>query len=556
MNFLAFFGSYSFLVRESLVYVLVAFSVYLLLKAGIFALPQIGLMAVGGYTASLCSQGLHTPLLVDVLIGGIAAVIVALLLALLLTRVSGIYLAIATIGFGEVVRLIAQNLPLTGGPLGLVGVDLSINDVEIVGVVVVAVVVLARLARSRFGLAMTAMRMDGITAAHQGIDVRRYRIILFGGAGFLAGIGGGLHAHLTGLIQPDEFTFTLLIQIVTVTVIGGMTRVAGPLIGAVIIFSLPQVLQPIAPYRALIDGAILIVVMAFAPLGIAELLARALGRIRLFRRRAGAPSSGDSQWLRRQEGLSLDVSGISKRFGGLAALSDVTLDVEPGRILGLIGPNGSGKTTLLNVLSGVYVPDQGRGSLGTADLSRQWGRPTLISREGMSRTFQAIRLINGATVRENVRLGAYGRSRSAVLPTILGLPSARREEARVDQEIDDCLGALGLLDVANESATALPYGTQRKVEIARALASRPHVLLLDEPTAGMTPEERDEIFGLVKTVSGYGIAVVVIEHDVASMTNTCDHLVVLDFGRVIAQGAPREVITQKAVIEAYVGIRA
>jgi ABC-type branched-subunit amino acid transport system ATPase component len=252
----------------------------------------------------------------------------------------------------------------------------------------------------------------------------------------------------------------------------------------------------------------------------------------------------------------LVLDGVSRSFGGLHALSDVSLDLGRGELFGLVGPNGSGKTTLLNVLSGVYKPSKGRIVIGGRSLEGVYGQPHLITAHGLARTFQGIRLVRGRSVLDNVMLGAY-RIESASLPsTLAGVPSSRAEIALLRERAFALLGEFGIEDIADRDVAGLPYGPQRKVEIARALMPEPRLLLLDEPTAGMTMTERQQIFDLMHAMRERGITVVVVEHDIEAITEHCSRMAVLNFGEVIAQGEPRDVFQERTVMDAYIGQRA
>lgn len=582
-DFLDAFGTYDFLVRESLILLLVALSIYLVLKAGMFALPQIGFMGIGGYVAAISSQELSMPMAGRLVAAALAGALAGVVLGLLLARLDGIYLAIATIGFSEIVRLTARNLDITGGAVGLSGLDRSLWDISVVLLVLAVLVVLGRLAYTRFGLGMTAMREDALTAAHQGVSLLRYRASLFTVSGAIAGLAGGLHIHLRGFIEPSLFSFDLLTTLLTATVVGGMVSVLGPVLGGVLIFSLPEVLRAVDEYRNLVNGALLVLVLAFAPSGLIELPRRLVLRVRRQMGRRPGPAapdaaahdiggqsaaSGDPLWApdattpappgRRSSTAEvpvLEVTDLSKQFGGLQALRSVDLAVHHGEVFGLLGPNGSGKTTFLNVLSGVYRPNGGHGTVMGRSMNRMWGRPDLLARAGIARTFQTIRLLADHSVRENVELGAYLIQASPLPAALLGTPASRSERRSVADRVSETLELVGLGDLADHDAGSLPYGVQRRVEIARALVHRPTLLLLDEPTAGMTPGERDDIFRLVDQVRRQDIGVIVVEHDVQSMTTHCDRVAVLNFGEVISLGEPAAVMREEVVVDAYIGRR-
>lgn len=571
---LGVFAQYDFLVRDSLILVIVALGVYVLLNAGIFAVPQVGLMAVGAYTAAVLSTRYDTNFYLTTAAGMLAAGFVGLVLGGVLMRLDGIYLAIATIGFSEIVRVTIRNLDWTGGPQGLVGVERATNDVHILATLAIAIVILYRLTRTRFGLAIEAIREDPLAASHQGINVHRYRLLLFGMTGLLCGIGGALHAHFTGFVEPSVYGFDTLITLLAATILGGMMSPLGPLVGGAIVFGVPEVLSVFGEYRRLFNGAVIVLVIAFAPDGV-------VGLVRQGWRRWGPKGKRAEPDARQSAGSApppgsppapaapaapvpvlpgdtpvLTLTSLCMSFGGIRALHEVTLDLRQGEMLGLIGPNGSGKTTLINVLSGVYVPQAGGIAFQGSSLNGARGRPERVASAGISRTFQGIRLIKGRTVKENIRLGAYLQQRSGLVPSLLSLPGFRREGHKIDQEVARLIDELEIGDLADREVGALPYGPQRKVEIARALIANPQVLLVDEPTAGMAPNERHDIFRLLSQVRSKGITVVVVEHDVDAIVGHCDRVAVLNFGQVIAVGKPTDVMREEAVINAYIGRRA
>jgi branched-chain amino acid transport system permease protein len=566
-QFLDVLGVYDFATRQALILTLVGMSIYVLLKAGIFAVPQIGFMAIGSYTSALLMLRQGWPFPLALLAAALAGGVFGLVIGVLLIRVSGIYLALASIGLSEMVRIAIINVDFTGGPQGIYGVPITATDPWIVAVVVVAMVFLARLAGSRFGSAMVMMREDPLIARHVGISVARYRIALFGLSGVLAGLGGSLFVHFSGFVDPSQYSFDLLTEVLATVIIGGMAYVFGPAVGSIVIFGLPLLFTGLVEYSAIVNGVLIVIVIAVADDGIVGLLGRAR---RAIRSRVGgsdprpvgsAPLADDvsdedlpsAQVLEIGRSPVLAAHDVRKAFGGITALNGVTLEVHEREVLGVIGPNGSGKTSLLNVLSGAYRPDTATGTLAGRDLAALWGKPQRLAGLGMSRTFQGIRLVQNVSVRENLAMGAVGAQGSRFVEAMLGLPRARRDRRAVERRTAKVLDELGLGEVADARVGSLPYGAQRKVEIARALMSEPVVLMLDEPTAGMTPVERDEIFELVGTLRARGLAIIVVEHDVEVMVRHCDRMVVLNFGVEIAAGTPDSVMREEAVIDAYIG---
>ncbi len=247
----------------------------------------------------------------------------------------------------------------------------------------------------------------------------------------------------------------------------------------------------------------------------------------------------------------LAVNGISKRFGGLAALADISLSVGRGEIFGLIGPNGAGKTTLFNVLTGLYRPDGGEFVFDGAQLSGT--SPHQVAARGIARTFQNIRLFANMSALENVMVGRHSRSRAGVLGAVLRGPATRAEEASISARAYALLEYVGIAARAAEPAFSLSYGDQRRLEIARALATEPKLLALDEPAAGMNASERAELTRLLERIRGDGMTLLLIEHDVKLVMGLCDRVAVLDYGRKIAEGAPAQVRSDPAVVAAYLG---
>jgi branched-chain amino acid transport system ATP-binding protein len=247
----------------------------------------------------------------------------------------------------------------------------------------------------------------------------------------------------------------------------------------------------------------------------------------------------------------LTISGVGKRFGGLQALSDVTLSIQRGQIYGLIGPNGAGKTTLFNVITGLYQPDGGDFELNGHPYSPS--SPHEVARAGIARTFQNIRLFGDMTALENVMVGRHVRTHQAVIGAVLRHRAARDEEAAIQQRAFELLNFVGIAHLAGRTARHLSYGDQRRVEIARALATDPLLLALDEPAAGMNATEKESLRVLLLTIREQGTTILLIEHDVKLVMGLCDRLTVLDYGKVIAEGSPAEVQKHPAVIAAYLG---
>lgn len=565
---LEIFGVYAFAARSALVLSLVAMAIYVLLNAGIFALPHMGLLAVGAYTATILSLDAHVSFALAVLGGAMAGMFFGLLLAALLGRLNGIYLAIATLAFSEAISAAVLNIPLTGAAQGRVGIPRSSSDLAIVGSVVLAMALLLAVRRSRLGLSIVAMREDALMARHQGIDVFAYRIGLMALAGLLCGLAGALNVHLTGFVEPGFFNFGLLAHMLATVVVGGMIYVGGALLGTIVMSTLSQLVTVVGEYQGIVNGLIIMTVVAFAPYGLIGVVSDVIRRRHVFGGSStpnesdasflGVPAANDETSLKThdrkyRQSLSahggepvIELTNISMSFGGIHALQGVSLTCSSGELLGVIGPNGSGKTTLLNVISGAYDPTGGSGVLNGRPMKDLFGSPHRMARAGISRTFQTIRLVDDLSVRDNISIGLHSMDEGVPVPAI---PSMSRR----DDEVERLLHEHGIAHLADVSAGELSYGLRRRVEIARAVASSPKLLLLDEPTAGMDPQERADVFARIAALLFKGMGIIVVEHDVAMMSQYCDRLVVLDFGLVIASGDPDGVLREEAVISAYVG---
>jgi branched-chain amino acid transport system ATP-binding protein len=248
---------------------------------------------------------------------------------------------------------------------------------------------------------------------------------------------------------------------------------------------------------------------------------------------------------------ALVIKNLSKHFGGVAAVSEVSMEAPPGRVTGLIGPNGAGKTTLINLITGVLTVSDGSIHFGDQDITKVPAH--MVARSGIARTFQNIRLLAEASVIDNVMIGFYRNEKTSTLASLLGLPSARRETESLRSRAHELLERFGMSQYANHEAGSLAYGHQRRVEMMRALASEPRLILLDEPVAGMNDVEAGELGEIFRGLAKDGMSVLLIEHNIRFVTNLCEYIYVLDSGRMIASGTPEEVVNDPAVITAYLG---
>jgi len=560
-----FWSTYSTLIFSVGVHMLLALSIWLTLSCGLLSLANAAFMGIGAYVSALLTLNAGWPFPTVLLAGGLAPAVVALIIGAPVLRLSGVYLAMATLAFGEVVRITVLNLEITGGPEGLNGIPLATEGWHIVALLALAIYGLSRLRRSKVGRAFEAIKEDEIAARLMGINVDRYKLLAFVLGGFIAGIAGALNAHFTFFISPREYGFEAAVDILTMAVLGGTGSLVGPVLGAGILTLLPELLRSLHDFRSLVNGAVLVLVVLFLPKGIWE-----PRRIAAWLRPSAAsankgyppgPLSGKGEEATNQsspslgeggrEGGLLSIRNVGKSFGGLHVLHDVSFEVPAGSIYGLIGPNGAGKTTVFNLVTGLLPPSagtiefQGESLVGLA--------PHKITQRGVARTFQNIRIFKEMTILENVMVGMHDHLDYGGLGLLFSSPAYRAAEKRAKERAFELLIWVGLSHKADMVADNLSYGDQRKLEFARALATEPKLLLLDEPVAGMNPSEKTALMEEIRNIRDRGYGVFMIEHDMRFVMGLCDRIAVLNFGRIIAEGTPEEVRNNPEVIEAYLG---
>jgi branched-chain amino acid transport system permease protein len=542
--------------------------------AGEFALGQAGIFAVGAYAAGMLTGQAGWSFWLALPVAVVAAAVVGLVVCLPGLRVGGWYFALTSLFIAVVLPDVAKVVPATGGTQGFAGIpvpsiggrELTIGDLYLfVAVSLLGFLwLLANVVRSPWGLAFASMRESSKAAAASGIAVFRMKLMAYVFAGLLAGYAGAILPHVDGYLAPDAFPMSLSILLVAGVTIGGTGRLTGPVVGIALLQILPRVVTGFDRYSLLIYGSILIIGMLFVRRGIlpaagdvwVSLYLRAARSRRLSPRSVGAAVIDDSTVDAPipLEPATLAVSGVDKHFGGVHALRDVSVRAEAGRITAVIGPNGSGKTTLLNLILGFYRLDAGEVSLNGRRLSGR--RPFQIARAGLARTFQTPVVLPDLACRENVMSGAFTTRRASLVEVLLRAPRARRDWQAAAQDADRLLRFVGLGSHLHATGGSLSAGQQRLLDIARALAPRPSVLLLDEPAAGLVGAEVETLADVLRRLRDAGYAVVLVEHNVNLVMAVADRVTVLDRGRVIADADPVSVQQDPAVLECYLGGRA
>ena len=551
-------------------------------EAGLLDLGYAAFYGIGAYTYALLASpqfGLHLPFLPAAACGICASVLAALLVSIPTLHLKGDYLAMVTLGFGQIIRILLNNLDrpinITNGPNGIVAIDsprilgVSFDSLEmsyafIWVVAVAAVVIVSRVVRSSVGRAWSSIREDPVAASCMGVDVAKYRVAAFVWGAALAGLAGALFASWQRAIFPQNFTMQETITVYCMVVLGGLRSLPGIMLGVLVLVIFPEMLRAYSIYRMLIYGVALVLLAIYRPQGLIPQSAAAIassvksmlrspGAGRPGHCSAGGCACGDVGYASPGTRQAIEIRDVTCSFDGLTALSEINFSVKPGEVVGIIGPNGAGKTTLFNLLTGVVNPTSGRIVVLGNDVTHM--PPHKIAELGVVRTFQNIRLFENQSVLENVLVGCHLRLKGDVYSAVLGTKEYRKRHAAGVEQAREALEFFGkdLASRETEPARDLSYPERRRVELARGLALAPRILLLDEPTAGMTPDEAEEVVRGICVLREHGYTVLVIEHRMDVIAGACDRVIVLDHGEKIAEGTPREVVANPEVIHAYLG---
>jgi len=547
--------------------------------AGQLSLAQASFWGVGAYTTTLLTVKLGVPVWLGMVAAFLVAAVFGILLGIPTLKLSGHYLAMATIGFGIILQLILINaIWLTGGSDGIPKIPSpAIGSYELKDpntffyVAAVSLILLTwasiRLKGSRVGRAFQAIQGNEMAAETTGIDSTLYKIMAFALSAGYGGFGGWLFAHSgSHYISPDTFSFDQSVMFLAMAVAGGNGSAIGAIVGATLLTLVPEILRFLKDYYMMVYAAGIVMIMIFMPGGIAGLVRtlsisqrlRAWWQSAATQQVASSAAAADGAFLKalttrnlNGRGALLRVKGLAKHFGGLKAVDGVDMEIRRGEIHALIGPNGSGKTTIINMLSGLYVPTAGDIELGGTPITGK--RPHDITAQGIARTFQNIRLFGDLTVLENVMIGQHSRTKAGLLSSVVQPMSQRAEEAAMRQKALAALEFVGLRGKEFAEAKSLPYGRQRVLELARALVSDPQLLLLDEPAAGLNAAETEELLELLFQIRDHGITILLVEHDMSLVMNVSDQITVLNFGKKIAEGPAEAIQKDQEVIDAYLG---
>ncbi len=541
--------------------------------AGFFA---IGAYAVGILTStqelnsdSSMTWFPHIPFFVALFIGVLLTALAGFILGFPALRLSGPYLAVVTIAYGLLIyTIINEQEYLTNGTKGI-----SLEPIEVFGVkfggsnylyivypfLIMVMYVIHNLTKSYWGRAFEAIKYSEVAASSCGISKSYYKIWAFVISAGIAGLAGGFFSQLDAYVAPNTFSYNFSVEFLIALIVGGVQSILGNILGASVMVIFPDLFTKFNDYRLIIFGFSLLLVLFFMPKGLA-------GFVNLIKKRFTKKKDGHyiealierasavklfDELKENNDQVAVQLKDLTMRFGGLVAVNELNMTIKKGTVHGLIGPNGSGKSTTVNLLTGIYPPAGGKVQLfGKSIIAESTYKRAKL---GIARTFQNLQLFSDMTALQNVMVGMHNSFTSNLFSICFNLPKSQKEEKNVETKAFAWLQFVGLEDIAFTEAKNLSYGQARLLEIARALASNPSLLLLDEPAAGLTAGEIEKINILINKIKESGISVLLIEHHMDMVMAVSDEVTVLDFGKKIAEGTPNQIQNNPTVITAYLG---
>ena len=574
---------------QSGVFILLASAHNVLMKVGLLSLGPVAFYGLGAYVSAILTTRFQVPFLMAFIAAGLTATAAGWVIGRLTLRLRAAYFVLVTLGFAECFRLVALNwIEVTNGPMGITAVPPPAPWFTgyvpyyyfIVLLVVSTLYGLYRVEHSTIGRAMLAIRENEPLAQSVGISGFRYMMLATLLSSFIMGLAGSFYAHFFQFLGPEILSFDLTIAIVVMVIAGGRTTLMGPVLGAIVFTILPEALRMAQVWRMAVFGMLLMVIMLFMPDGIWPALSQ-LAR-RLYERIAGRTPTRVLAWgTSRSEALAVDgprpplpsraghdvahsgtsggpnillsVEGLCVYFGGIQAVHMVDFEVKAGEVLSIIGPNGAGKTTVLGAITRFAPITAGEIRHQGQRINRL--RAHDVARRGIVRTFQHTSLFPNISTRQNLVLAHNALEPESLYTNLLRTDACVKAEQEAYVAADRILEGTRLAPYGLSLARSLPYGHQRVLEVGIALATRPRILLLDEPAAGLNPAEVNDLMDLIRWIGRQGITIVLVEHDMKLVMGISDRVVVLDSGRKIAEGRPEEIRTNERVVEAYLGRR-